>query len=213
MGPDGSYTIFNLENRNTGAAFTIRGETRGMPANWMLYVATDSADESAAKAAAAGGRVIKAAFDVMDFGRMAVVCDPTGACFGLWQAKQHIGTGITGVPGTLCWADLSTSDPEAAVPFYQAVFGWKIGASEKDDSGYLHIQNGQAFVGGVPPARYRNPQVPPHWLLYMYVADCDASSARVKELGGNVHMEPTTIEKVGRMAVVADPQSAVFSIF
>ena len=46
-------------------------------------------------------------FDVMDFGRMAVISDPTGAHFSVWEPKTHKGTRITGVPGTMCWADLN----------------------------------------------------------------------------------------------------------
>lgn len=213
MGPGAIYTIFNLEGRNTGAAFAITEDMKGMPPNWMLYMATANADETAAKAAAAGGGVIKPAFNVMDAGRMAVLRNPIGACFAVWQPVTHPGFGIQGVPGTLCWADLSTPDPGAAAPFYKAVFGWEITPGEHDDSGYLHIKNGESFIGGILPAKYRNPNAPAHWMSYIYVADCDASAAQAKELGARLYMEPNTIEKVGRMAIVADPQGAVFAIF
>ena len=138
--------------------------------------------------------------------------DPTGAHFSVWQPKTHHGTGIGGVPGTFCWADLSTPDPGAAIPFYKAVFGWEI-SSGQDDSGYLHIKNGETPIGGIPPAKFHNPQAPAHWMLYFYVTGCDASAAKAKELGGRLYMEPMTIEKVGRMAIVADPQGAVFALF
>jgi len=77
----------------------------------------------------------------------------------------------------------------------------------------LHIQNGEEFIGGVPPSKHMPPNVPPHWMTYFYVNDCDASAAAATAAGGTVHMGPMTIEKVGRMAIIADPQGAVFAIF
>jgi uncharacterized protein len=114
---------------------------------------------------------------------------------------------------SLCWADLSTPDVDRAKQFYSDLFGWTISAGEKDTSGYLHIQNGSDFIGGIPPAKYRNPNAPPHWLSYFLVSNCDASTAKAKQLGGTTYMEPTTMEGIGRWAVVADPQGAVFAIF
>src|SRR5205807_84414 len=104
--------------------------------------------------------------DVFDLGRMSVLQDPTGGTFCVWQPKKHQGTGITGVPGTLCWADLSTPDVDRAKSFYSGLFGWQIEAGEKDPSGYLHIKNGDQFIGGIPPAKHRDPHTPPHWLSY-----------------------------------------------
>jgi hypothetical protein len=88
-----------------------------------------------------------------------------------------------------------------------------VAPGEHDTSGYLHIKNGDKFIGGIPPAAHRNPNAPPHWLLYFFVEDCDASAAKAKELGAKLHMEPMTMEGVGRMAIVADPQGAVFALF
>jgi len=215
MGPDGNYVIFRLDGQDTGGSYglTPQMKAEGVPPHWMLYMAAASADDTSAKAAANGAKVIVAPFDVNDFGRMAVLQDPTGAMFSIWQAKLNKGIGIAGVPGSLCWADLSTPDQAAASSFYHKVFGWKIEAGEHDTSGYLHIQNGEQMIGGIPPAAHRNPHAPPHWLLYFLVESCDASAAKAKELGAKLHLEPMTMEGVGRMAVVADPQGAVFALF
>ena len=113
----------------------------------------------------------------------------------------------------LCWADLSTPDPETARRFYADLFGWKITGSERDSSGYLHIQNGEEYIGGIPPAAYRNPNVPPHWLIYIQVADVDATANKAKHAGAALSMGPMTTEGVGRLAIVTDPQGAVFAIF
>jgi predicted enzyme related to lactoylglutathione lyase len=214
MGPDDFYTIFRLEGKDAAAACTLRPDQleRGVPAHWMIYVAADSADKSADRAAQLGGTVIAPPFDVFTAGRMAVIEDPTGATFALWQANQNIGIQIAGVDGTLCWADLSTSDPERAKQFYSDLFGWHI-TTENDPSGYLHVKNGEEFIGGIQPAAQRNPNAPPHWLAYFLVSDCDASAARAKDLGASLYAGPMSIENVGRVAVIADPQGAVFAIF
>jgi len=213
MGPNDYYTIFRMEGRDCAAAYTLNPERMpGVPPHWMLYIAVNSADDAAARAAQLGGNVLAQPFDVFDAGRMAVVQDPAGAAFSLWQAKNSQGIGIAGVDGTLCWADLMTADAGRARQFYADLLGWEIAASQHDPSGYLHIKNGEAFIGGIPPAGLQ-PGVPPHWLLYILTSNCDASVEKAKSLGARVYYGPATMENVGRWAVVADPQGAVFAIF
>ena len=213
--PSEFYTIFKLEGRDAAAGYTLRQDqrTQGVPPNWMIYITVDSADQAATKVKQLGGTLIMPPFDVMDLGRMAVIQDPTGAHFCVWQARKNTGIGIAGVAGSLCWADLSTSDAKRAGDFYSGLLGWRIMADEKDKSGYLHIKNGEHFIGGIPPSAHRQPGVPPHWLAYFWVDDVDASAAKAKQLGAKFFVEPMTIENVGRMAVIADPQGAVFAIF
>jgi uncharacterized protein len=216
MGPNDFYTIFKLDGRDTSAAYTIRPDQKaqGVPPHWMLYVAVESADAAAARAAKLGGKVMAPAFDVYDAGRMAVISDPQGAVFCVWQAKKNIGTAIAGVDGTLCWGDLSTPDQEGASKFYADLFGWKIMKEDEDpEHNYYHIANGDDFIGGIPPASHRDPKSPPHWLAYFAVSDCDAAAAKAKALGAKIYMPPTTFEDVGRAAVIADPQGAVFAVF
>lgn len=215
MGPNDFYTMFRLQGRDVGAGCTLRPDERsmGVPPHWVLYISVDNTDAAAAKAKELGGIILAPPFDVNDAGRMAVIMDPTGAVFCVWQANKSIGIAIAQIAGTLCWADLSTPDAQRAADFYKGLFGWQIFADPKDKSGYLHIKNGEHFIGGVPPAAYRKPGVPPHWMAYFQVDDVDASAAKAKEFGGNLYMPPMTMEGVGRMSVIADPQGAVFSIF
>ena len=217
MGPEGVYTLFKLQGRDAAAAYTLRPDQQAMrvPPHWMIYVAVDSADASAKRAAELGGKVVAGPFDVGPFGRMAVLQDPTGAHFSIWQARENKGIGISGVAGTLCWADLSTPDPARAGKFYADLFGWQLVADTDDDppSDYLHIKNGEDFIGGVPPASHRDPNVPPHWLAYFEVKDCDASVGKAREIGATCCFGPTTLEGVGRFAILFDPQKAAFAIF
>jgi predicted enzyme related to lactoylglutathione lyase len=215
MGPGDFYTIFRLEGRDAAAGATLRPEPRamGVPPHWMLYIETADVDEAAKKATELGGKVLAGPFDVMDVGRMAVIQDPTGAVFTGWTAKSHSGIGIAGVPNTFCWADLNTPDPARAKQFYSALLGWKISAGEHDKSGYEHIQNGDTMIGGIPPLRPESAHIPPHWLVYFQVADVDATTGKAKELGATMHLEPMSMEGVGRFAVIGDPQGAAFAIF
>src|ERR1017187_3008689 len=215
MGPGEVYTIFKLEGRDAAAGYTLRADQRAqhVPPHWMIYIAVENTDASAAKAPQLGGKVIVAPFDVMDAGRMAVVQDPSGAYFCLGQPNRSTGIAIAGVHGTLCWADLSTPDPKRASDFYSGLFGWQIFADPKDKSGYLHIKNGEHFIGGVPPAAHRQPGVPAHWMAYFQVDDVDATANKAKENGAKLHLPPMSMEGVGRMSVIADPQGAVVSIF
>jgi predicted enzyme related to lactoylglutathione lyase len=216
MGPDEFYTMFKLDGAYAGAAYTEPADERalGIPPHWNLYIAVENADQAALKAAGLGAKALAPPFDVFDAGRMAVLQDPTGAVFSVWQPKRNSGLGIAGVPGTLCWADLNTPDPERAAKFYSDFLGWKIGpGAQSDPSGYLHIQNGETFIGGIPPAAHRDPKTPPHWLIYFYVSGVDACAAKAAGLGAKFHLPPMTMEGVGRMAVIADPQGAVSAIF
>jgi len=216
MGPSDFYTMFRLEGRDAGAAYTLRPDQRsqGLPSHWMLYVAVESADQTAALATELGGVVVASPFDVFDAGRMAVLQDPAGAYFSVWQPNTHTGVGIAGVDGTLCWADLNTPDRTRVENFYTRLFGWQIGKEDEDAShAYWHIKNGEEFIGGMPPMTYRDPNAPPHWLAYFLVSDCDGSVAKAQQLGAALCMPPTNIEGAGRMAILADPQGAVFAVF
>src|SRR5260370_3819748 len=163
VGPDQFYTMFHLNERQVGATYTLRQDQleQGAAAHWMLYVAVENADATAAKAESFGAKILAPPFDVFDAGRMAVLQDPTGAVFSVWQANKQIGIGVTGVPGTLCWADLATPDPSTATNFYRSPFGWEITPGEINTE-YLHLPNRGEFIGGSAPAQPFQ-GAPAHW--------------------------------------------------
>jgi predicted enzyme related to lactoylglutathione lyase len=216
MGPGQFYTMFRLNGKDIGGGYTLMPDQVAMhvPPNWLVYVAVENADAAVAKAKQLGANVFAGPMDVMEHGRMAILQDPTGAVFAIWQAKQHSGMGVVGADGSFSWADLVTDDPQKARQFYSSLFGWQLEKGANDpEGGYLHIKNGEHYIGGVPPVRPRPPGVPPHWLIYFHTSDCDAFSNKAKSLGANVLFGPTTIEEVGRMSIIADPQGAVFAPF
>lgn len=216
MGPGEFYTMFRVDDRDAAAGYTMRKAEleQGAPPHWNLYVAVDNADESAARAAALGATVPAGVFDVDTNGRMAVVIDPTGAALCLWQPKKTPGLGVIGDNNTFCWADLSTADRTVAKQFYENMFGWSIvPGKDKPESTYLHIGFGEKFFAGILPESHRNPNMPSHWMPYFMVADADATAAKAKQLGGAVLSPPMNVDKSLRIAVLADPQGAVFALF
>ncbi len=215
MGPGAFYTMFKLAGGTAAAGYTLAEREQGAPPHWNLYISVENADESAKVAAKAGGKVMAEPFDVYENGRMAVIQDPTGAMFCLWQKKSSDILGVKEVDGSYCWADLSTPDPARASKFYGELFSWKMSFGKDDNpaTGYMHIQNGEEMIGGIPPAAHRDPHSPPHWLTYLLTSNCDATAAKAKELGGKIYFGPMAIENTGRYAVIADPQGATFAAF
>jgi uncharacterized protein len=218
MGPEGTYSMFLMHGKEVGAACSLRPDERqaGIPPHWNLYVTVQTADEAAKRATELGGRVLAPAFDVMDVGRMAVIQDPTGAVFEVWEPKKHIGAKILGEPGALCWSELTTRDTSAAKAFYTKLFGWTSKDSSADAGGmeYTEFSNqGQPAVGMMKMPEQMPAQVPSYWMPYFMTGDVDASTAKAKGLGANAMVGPQDIPKTGRFAVLTDPQGAVFALF
>ncbi len=182
----------------------------GIPSMWNSYVSVDSVDEATAGVEAAGGSVMMPGMDVDEAGRMSVVVDPTGAVICLWEAKEHIGAGVVNEHGSLTWNELQTADPGAASPFYQQMFGWTAKTMDMGPGGeYTIFSLGEDMIAGC--AKPQMPGIPNHWSTVFSVDDTDACVASAKAEGGKVLMEPMDIP-VGRFAVIADPQGAVFQV-
>jgi predicted enzyme related to lactoylglutathione lyase len=117
--------------------------------------------------------------------------------------------------GRFVWYELMTTDTAAARRFYGDVVGWGTRDSSMPGMEYTLFTVGEAGIGGLMPLpdEAKKMGVPPNWSGYVAVDDVDATAARVQELGGSVHMPPRDIPEVGRFAVVADPQAAVFILF
>jgi predicted enzyme related to lactoylglutathione lyase len=219
MGTDaGVYTSFKLQGKDVAAAHTVTPEMQkaGVPPHWGAYVAVASADQAAKQAAALGGKVLFEPFDVMGtLGRMAILQDPTGATFSVWQAMDHPGVGILDEPGSLCWTELMTRDPAGAESFYKALIGWKSESMPMGEMGTYTVfkrGDGQNAAGMMKIPDNLTANVPPNWLSYFLTKDIKATSDKVKTLGGQVMVPPTPIPNVGTFAVVCDPQGATFGL-
>jgi predicted enzyme related to lactoylglutathione lyase len=211
IGPDMVYTILKLDGKDVGALYQKGEMMKEVPTHWASYISVGSADEVAAKAKSLGGTVMKEPFDVSDVGRMAVIVDPTGAAFCIWQANKHTGYGVKGQPNTVSWNELLTTDTARAIDFYSKLFGW-VANTHGAPMEYTEWMNGEEHVGGMMQIAPHMGPVPPHWGIYFAVDDCDATFQKATSLGARALVPPMDIENVGRFAVIQDPQDAVFSI-
>ena len=214
MGPDMVYTMLKQDGKDVGALYEMHAEMRsmGIPPHWLSYVSVESADESAAKAKALGATLMKEPFDVFTVGRMAVVQDPTGAVFALWQPGTHKGAGVVNVPNSLCWNELVTPDVDKAGEFYTGLFGWGKNVQQMGPMTYTSFMNGERPAGGMYKPGPELGEIPPHWMLYFAVDDADATTAKATELGARVLAPPMDIPDTGRFAILQDPQGAAFAI-
>jgi predicted enzyme related to lactoylglutathione lyase len=62
------------------------------------------------------------------------------------------------------------------------------------------------------PDEARRAGIAPHWMGYVGVDDVDAAVARIKQLGGRVHVSPTDVPGISRFSVIADPQMATLAL-
>jgi uncharacterized protein len=115
-------------------------------------------------------------------------------------------------PGTPCWLDLMTPDPERARDFYAEVFGWdyEVGPPETGHYAMCRVNGRQAAGMGQLP---KDAPFPTAWTVYFASADAAASATRIAELGGSVMMGPMDVMDAGRMVVAADPTGAVFGLW
>lgn len=207
----GGYITFLLNGLPVAGAGPLYGE--GQPTAWSTYLATDDADAVAARVEAAGGKVLVAPFDVMDQGRMAAFLDQAGAPFSVWQPGTMSGAALFDLPGSLTWNELNTRDVEGSKAFYGSVFGWLFRNSSMAGLPYIVGDlNGAAICGMQPMIGDDWPDdLPPHWMIYFAVHDCDRSAEHALALGGRVLRPPTTLP-IGRYAVLEDPQGGIFSV-
>ena len=210
MGPGAVYTLLKQGGRDAGALYGLGPEQQGVLPHWGIYVSVTSADDAAQKAAGLGAKTIMAPLDVAKVGRMAILEDPTGAVFCVWEAGTNKGMGVVDEAGAFCWAELATKDPERAAPFYRGLFGW--GAKGDPKGAYTEWTHDGLSIGGMLPIAPEWGDMPPSWSVYFQVDDCDGAVARAKGLGAKVCVDPKDIPGTGRFAVLADPQGAMFSV-
>ena len=200
----GGYGMFTLRGKNVAGLGPQMDQSK--PPYWSTYISVADVEATLARVEVDGGRILMEAMDVFEAGRMAIVADPTGAQLSLWQPKQMIGADIVNEPGALCWNELDTNDTHVAGNFYERVFGWRPSPMDMDGVQYTLFMLGETGVAGM-----MHMDGPPVWSVSFAVADCDATVAKAKELGGSVVAEPQDIA-VGRYAIVADADGAPFGV-
>ena len=200
------YVHFVLEGRRVAGLTALGGDA---PPMWTTHVTVADADATVDVARRAGADLLVGPHHVLGEGRVAVLFDPAGAVVAVWEPGDHKGTQLVDEPGTLTCAELATRDPDACVAFYGAVFGWT--ADERAGHTTTFALGGRPVAGLVRMTDAWPAEIPAHWMPYFAVADADAAAERAALLGGAVAVAPFGTDR-GRIAVLADPHGAVFSV-
>ena len=225
--PGERFFIATIRGGSTAGVGELPADHQPVSA-WNTYVAVTSADEAVAKVQAAGGEVLAPAFDVVDAGRMAILKDPQGAVFCVWQAGRTKGAKVVNEHGAVNFNTLHTFDLAAAKRFYGEVFGWGTlslaGAEFWTLPGYGDyletivpgMREGAAEMGAAGFEDVVAVLYPlkdgeqPHWHVTFAVNDADAAAAEAPKLGGKVLVPPLDAPYV-RVTVLADPKGTPFT--
>lgn len=210
----GTYTMALFKGKNVAGLYqrAPEQEKMGVPSNWLSYVSVKDVDATTAKAKDMGAQALMEPCDVMDIGRMCAFIDPHGARFALWQPRNRIGSELANEPGAFAWNELYTNDVDGSGVFYTNLFGWGAETADMGGMKYTSFMNGDRPAGGMMEIQKEWGEVPPHWLVYFAVDDCDAAAAKMTDLGGTVLTGPQDIPEVGRFAVGHDPAGGAFAI-
>ncbi len=179
---------------------------------WKIYLTTLDLAASVALATQRGATVLSPPTPVADMGRQAVLCDPTGATFGLWEPGTFQGFSVLAEHGAPCWFELRTRNYEEAVAFYRDVC--HLAATVMSDDGAMRYTTLSARghdVMGVLDAATRLGDASSKWVVYWQVDDVDLALSRVTQLGGTVR-HAASDSPYGRVATVADPAGAEFHL-
>jgi predicted enzyme related to lactoylglutathione lyase len=215
--PQTPYTMIVAGGTPIGGVMTLPEESAkaGAPPHWLAYTRVDDVDASTAHAVRLGATVLAQAFEVPEVGRFAVLADPQGAAFSVFQSKSDMPAPSGNVPGQFSWAELHTTDWERAWSFYAELFGWvERGRMEMGPMGtYLMFNDPDVATKGGMSSTAKEMGAPPHWLHYVTVADIHAAVERIKSAGGKVLNGPMEIPGNDMVAQCQDPQGAPFAIY
>lgn len=205
------YSMMALGGKRVAAISPQPSQQRdaGAPPAWNSYITVTDADAAAERAKELGGTAHAPAWDVMDAGRMAVLQDPQGAYFAVWQPRTTHGAELVTEVGALVWNELATTDVDAAGAFYSELFGWTLTPFDAGPQRYLVIMNGERSNGGITE---QSGPGPAKWLVYFGVEDIDRGIAKVEGLGGRKYSGPIDLP-MAKIAIVGDAQGAVFALY
>jgi predicted enzyme related to lactoylglutathione lyase len=208
----GGYEIATLGGRSVAGAMAQGPDQADHPSVWTVYLGVEDAAKTAEAITSAGGTVLMPVTTVMDAGVMALASDPTGAVFGIWQAKDHTGFQKANEAGSVVWNEAMSRDFATAKTFYASVFGYTYTDMSGGGFEYATIEVNGNTVGGIGALPAEVPaEVPAHWATYFAVDDADESvDAAVKR--NAVLIRPAQDMPYGRHAYLQDPTGAFFSI-
>lgn len=210
--PNGRYVIASLGSRDVAGIY--RAAER-QPTLWTINISVHSVANAADWTQHLGGEVTLGPVAIPDRGSILHVVDPAGAPAVFWQPSSTWDF-VSGAPNTFATADLNTHHGEAADGFFCRLFNYtprQIGENRHVDYMEWVLDQQPVLYRYVMGAEYP-PETLPHWMVYFEVdpaRGADATAGHAIMLGGRVVVEPYDTPW-GRIAIIADPCGAVFSI-
>lgn len=218
--PDGGvYTMISaVDGDAVGGLFQMPDEMKNanVPPHISNYIEVENVDDFTKKGRQLGATVKMEPFDIFDYGRMAILFDPTGAGFSLWQSKSTNCEGAMAsreTHGMFCWQELMTTNVDKAANFYKGLLGWDYSTMDLGGTNYTLIKNQGDDIGGMMTLPPKMKDVPPHWNTYFTVTNIDETLTVIKDSGGNVMMGPQDIPEAGQFAICKAPDGTAFCLF
>ena len=209
--PVGDYYLGTVSGHEVGGMMAAAPQEAGLPATWTVLFEVADVDATVAAVEEGGGSILEQPFDLPD-ARIAILADCTGGVFGVVSNATPTGTWLSSAPGAVCWVELLTRDPDAAIGFYERVFGWHVSTEIYGEVRYTTFTlDGELVAGAMMMPDEVPAELSAVWSVSFAVEDCPASERRARELGGQV-VKPTTRVGQGRFAVVEDPQGATLQL-
>ncbi len=210
--PGTKYIFLKAGERQVAGIMDMLSQAAAAPACWMSYILTSDVDGMAERVKQSGGVVHRPPADIPGVGRFAVVADPQGASFMLFRGDGTPAPDLApGTPGAIGWHELHARDWQAALSFYQGLFGWeKARSSDMGPVGtYQTFNVGGVWTGGMfNDASARTA----YWLLYFSVEDIDAAVARIAEAGGKRLQGPIQVPGGSWVVEATDSQGGSFAL-
>lgn len=209
----GPYTMFTFGESPMAGVMQLpeEAEQMGAPTHWLLYVGVPDADATVAQAKELGGQAYMEPFDVPTVGRIAVIADPQGAALGVFTPLEAPPESEAG-RADFVWHELATSGYEAAIGFYQQLFGWEKTEAVDMGEGNIYQMYGRGSSDSLGGMLNKPPEMPVSaWMMYIEVENVDAAATRIPELGGQVLNGPMEVPGGGRILQGMDPQGGMFA--
>jgi len=184
------------------------------PPSWTAYIEVPDADATVKQATKLGAKVLVEPKTVEQAGRFAVLQDPQGAVFAVITSETAPAPETDPKPLEFSWHELVTTNADDALGFYKNLFGWETkGDFDMGNMGLYRMFGRDRFTYGGVMNKPTDVPAPPYWLHYVAVADsADAAAERAKEAGAQLIMGPMSVPGGDRIAVLSDPQGAMFAV-
>jgi predicted enzyme related to lactoylglutathione lyase len=211
------YTALNRSGGVSIGGIMARPAEVKAPPFWAMYLAVPNLENAVSNVTKHGGKTHTDVIAIPNVGRMQLLMDPQGAAFYVIEpASSEQRPEAPPEVGEVSWHELMTTDADAAMKFYQDVFGWQ--PDEAMDMGPMgkyqmfKRPRGHGAIGGMMNKPAEMASVPPNWQIYFRVPDVDAAADRIKANGGTILNGPMDVPGGDRVVNAMDPQGAAFGL-